>query len=42
MSKEIKAELDRRLGFVDFARIHFISALHGSGVGHLFGSLQEA
>ena len=42
VKEEIKAELDRRLGFVDFARIHFISALHGSGVGHLFESLQEA
>ncbi|MBT1452373.1 ribosome biogenesis GTPase Der [Glaciecola sp. XM2] len=39
---EIKRELDRRLGFVDFARLHFISALHGSGVGHLFESVQEA
>jgi GTP-binding protein len=39
---EIKKELDRRLGFVDFARLHFISALHGSGVGHLFESVQEA
>ena len=38
----IKQELDRRLGFVDFARVHFISALHGSGVGHLFESIQEA
>ncbi|NRA54729.1 MAG: ribosome biogenesis GTPase Der [Gammaproteobacteria bacterium] len=38
----IKTELDRRLGFVDFARIHFISALHGSGVGNLFESVQEA
>lgn len=38
----IKSELDRRLGFVDFARIHFISALHGSGVGNLFESVNEA
>ncbi len=34
--------LDLRLGFVDFARVHFISALHGSGVGGLFESVQEA
>jgi len=40
--ERIKTELDRRLGFVDFARIHFISALHGSGVGNLFESVQEA
>ncbi|RWU12977.1 ribosome biogenesis GTPase Der [Pseudidiomarina gelatinasegens] len=39
---EIKRELDRRLGFVDFARLHFISALHGSGVGNLFESVLEA
>lgn len=39
---EIKRELDRRLGFVDFARLHFISALHGSGVGNLFESVNEA
>lgn len=39
---EIKAELDMRLGFVDFARVHFISALHGTGVGNLFESILEA
>ncbi|WP_409422458.1 ribosome biogenesis GTPase Der [Pseudaeromonas sp. ZJS20] len=39
---DIKEALERRLGFVDFARIHFISALHGTGVGHLFESIQEA
>ncbi|AXR07265.1 ribosome biogenesis GTPase Der [Salinimonas sediminis] len=39
---EIKRELDRRLGFIDFARLHFISALHGSGVGNLFDSVVEA
>ncbi len=39
---DIKRELDRRLGFIDFARLHFISALHGSGVGNLFESVEEA
>ncbi|WP_218352629.1 ribosome biogenesis GTPase Der [Alteromonas lipotrueiana] len=39
---EIKREIDRRLGFIDFARLHFISALHGSGVGNLFDSVVEA
>ncbi|MGQ8365158.1 ribosome biogenesis GTPase Der [Glaciecola sp. 1036] len=39
---DIKRELDRRLGFIDFARLHFISARHGTGVGHLFESVQEA
>jgi len=38
----VKTELDRRLGFIDFARIHFISALHGTGVGHLYESINEA
>ncbi|AEP29165.1 ribosome biogenesis GTPase Der [Brumicola nitratireducens] len=42
IKESIKRELDRRLGFVDFARLHFISALHGTGVGHLFESVQEA
>ncbi len=39
---EIKLELNDRLGFVDFARVHFISALHGTGVGNLFDSVDEA
>jgi GTP-binding protein len=42
VKEEIKRELDRRLGFIDFARLHFISALHGSGVGNLFESVEEA
>ncbi|KJF80678.1 ribosome biogenesis GTPase Der [Photobacterium angustum] len=42
VKERVKSELDRRLGFVDFARIHFISALHGTGVGHLYESVIEA
>ena len=42
VKEDIKAELNLRLGFVDFARVHFISALHGTGVGHLFESIDEA
>ncbi|WP_372861157.1 ribosome biogenesis GTPase Der [Spongiibacter sp.] len=38
----IKTELDRRLQFVDFAEVHFISALHGTGVGHLYESIEKA
>lgn len=38
----IKSELKRRLRFVDFADIHFISALHGTGVGHLYESIGSA
>ncbi len=42
VKEAMKSEIDRRLGFVDFARIHFISALHGTGVGHLYESVEEA
>ena len=38
----VKKELERRLFFVDFADIHFISALHGTGVGHLYKSVQAS
>lgn len=38
----IKSELKRRLRFVEFADIHFISALHGTGVGHLYESIGNA
>ncbi|MEG1113220.1 MAG: ribosome biogenesis GTPase Der, partial [Hafnia sp.] len=40
--EQVKEMLDFRLGFIDFARVHFISALHGSGVGNLFESVREA
>jgi len=39
---QIKQALTRRLTFADFAKKHFISALHGTGVGELFSSIQEA
>ncbi len=38
----IKSELERRLQFIDYADIHFISALHGTGVGHLYKSIDAA
>ncbi|MGK0500784.1 MAG: GTP-binding protein [Oceanicoccus sp.] len=38
----VKRELERRLQFIDFAEIHFISALHGTGVGHLYESIDSA
>ena len=38
----IRRELERRLHFVDYADTHFISALHGSGVGKLFDSIDAA
>lgn len=42
VKQQVKETLDFRLGFIDFARVHFISALHGSGVGNLFESVKEA
>lgn len=38
----VRQELGRKLVFVDFARIHYISALHGSGVGNILDSVRRA
>lgn len=38
----IRSELDRRLRFADYADTHYISALHGTGVGHLYRSVDAA
>ena len=38
----VKTELDRRFPYLDFAKIHFISALHGSGVMELLNSVRAA
>ncbi len=35
-------ELERRLGFIDYVKIHFISALHGTGIRDVLASVQEA
>lgn len=40
--EKIRRELQVKLPFLDFARIHFISALHGTGVGELYASLKKA
>lgn len=37
----VRKELQRRLTFVDFSVWHFISALHGSGVGNMFDSIHR-
>jgi GTP-binding protein len=39
--QRIKENLHRRLGFLDFAKTHFISALHGTGVGDLFSTVNK-
>ncbi|WP_019591696.1 ribosome biogenesis GTPase Der [Thioalkalivibrio sp. ALE20] len=38
----VRSEMQRRLGFVDYARMRLISALHGSNVGHLLDDVREA
>ena len=42
LRQRVRTELDRRLPFLDFAETHFISALHGTGVGHLMDTVDEA
>ena len=39
---EVKRKLDVKLSFVNYASVHYISALHGSGVGKLFGPINKA
>jgi GTP-binding protein len=38
----VRRDLQVKLPFLDFAKIHFISALHGTGVGELYGSVRKA
>jgi GTP-binding protein len=38
----VKREIDLKLPFLDFAEFFFISALHGTGVGDLFGAVNRA
>lgn len=40
--ERVKVELDRRLAFIDYAEILFISALHGSNVGLLMDKVEKA
>jgi GTPase len=39
---QVKDDIRRRFVFVDFAKIHFISALYGTGVGDLYKSIHTA
>ena len=39
--ERVRTEMDRKLSFVHFASNHFISALHGSGVGVLFDEVKK-
>ncbi len=38
----VKLEIDRRFNFIPYVKIHFISALHGTGVGNLYPSIHKA
>ncbi len=38
---KVKEQVYRRLDFLDYADKHYISALHGSGVGVLYDSIQD-
>lgn len=40
--RDVRRNLERKLHFVDYVKIHFISALHGSGVGKLYMSITNA
>ena len=39
--KAVKQELERRLDFIKYAPIYTISALHGTGVGDLYKSIDQ-
>ena len=40
--EKIRNTLRRRLIFVPWAKVHYISALHGTGVGNLYASIRKA
>lgn len=39
---KVKSDLGRRFEFLSYADFHFISALHGTGVGHVYESVDHA
>lgn len=39
---QVKADIERKLPFLDFAVKRFVSALHGSGVGKLYEAIDKA
>lgn len=40
--ERMRSDIKRRLGFADYADLHFISALHGTAVGDLYPSVERA
>jgi GTP-binding protein len=39
---QVKQDIERRLDFIPWARVHLISALHGTAVGDLYPSIERA
>ncbi|OGT84500.1 MAG: ribosome biogenesis GTPase Der [Gammaproteobacteria bacterium RIFCSPLOWO2_02_FULL_61_13] len=39
--KHVESQVERKLGFADYAAVQHISALHGTGVGELFDTLEQ-
>ena len=39
--QRVKSQLSHRFGFIDYAQYHYISALHGTGVGNLFKTIHR-
>jgi GTP-binding protein len=40
--RQVEAQLDRQLDFVPFASVHYLSALHGSGISEVVRSAMKA
>lgn len=40
--KQVKESIERRFDFIPWARVHLISAMHGTGVGDLYPSIHRA
>lgn len=40
--ENVKKEINRKLQFIDYAKTHYISALHGTGVGNLYKPINRA
>ena len=40
--ESVRQDLERKLGFLRFARMRLVSALHGTNVGHLLEDVREA
>ncbi|AHE98833.1 ribosome biogenesis GTPase Der [Thioalkalivibrio paradoxus] len=40
--ERVRLDLERKLGFLRFARMRLVSALHGTNVGHLLDDVREA